>query len=404
MNILNENNRIVDAKYLEELMYSIQIDERVPKNLNSIKKVLNASFDGICKDIIINKDSDTLFGMSVYPSMDSLTQIASLISKGANSKEITKYITTKKIYYIIEIDGNILYNKLYEFTPGEIIAIMLHEIGHVVADTDFYNDLAFAYSNTLYELEKDKSKFDDYKHNRKDMFMAALYVLSAIETTHFKNRSSDDILKEQIADKFVVDNGYGKELSSALAKFSKVYMKSATKTKKDIENEIKLDANVAINLSNAMLRRKDYVDNVLKTEIKKSNSSVLSKLLTNIRDCLKSIRFTTGAPFNKEMVSEGFIDKFKKNPIKISQMDIDELRISAEMMDDWDDKSVLVYKIHKRISQLEKIKLELTKDDQINMCNNYIKQLNTLLSQVMKFKKVDKTYGVFIKYPKGYEG
>ena len=80
------------------------------------------------------------------------------------------------------------------------------------------------------------------------------------------------------------------------------------------------------------------------------------------------------------------------------------------MMEDWDDKSILVYKIHKRLSQLESAIIKLReKNDKdsnylISVAKNYTEQLNKLLKEVMKFKQTKQVYGVFVKYPKGYEG
>ena len=97
--------------------------------------------------------------------------------------------------------------------------------------------------------------------------------------------------------------------------------------------------------------------------------------------------------------------KLYKNPMKISQADIDDLSIQVEMMDDWDDKSVIVYKIHKRLAQLAQASEKYSDDKELlTIIERYRKELNELLKKAMKFKPVQKSYGVFIKYPKGYEG
>ena len=48
MNILNENNRLIDSKYIEELFTDLQLNQNVNSALNSMKKILNKSFQGTC--------------------------------------------------------------------------------------------------------------------------------------------------------------------------------------------------------------------------------------------------------------------------------------------------------------------------------------------------------------------
>lgn len=411
MNILNESNRLVDSKYLEELFTDLQLNIKTDKTLDSIKKVLNTSFSSKCKEIVIGERSQKFYGMCVFPTEDSLKEISKIIiTPSKNSKDITKSITNiserNDISYIVEIDPNLLYNKLYNFNPGELVAILLHEVGHVSADTDFYNDLAMAFRQARFDIDKDKSKFYKYSIDTKDIQLGMVYVLNAIQSTQLINKPNCDrqIEREKIADKFVVDNGYGTSLTSALEKISKIFLNNYKKS--NYEEEIKSDANSAVYLINTFTTRRKYVDSLLDIEIKKSNSGYIKSLLTKVQRYLST--YKEKISMNESSINnlqEGFFEKFKKHPIKVSQMDIDDLRIQAEMMDDWDDKSILVYKIHKRISQLDKTAMELSEDKQaMAIINSYQKQLQELLKEIMKFKVIEKRYGVFLKYPKGYEG
>lgn len=75
------------------------------------------------------------------------------------------------------------------------------------------------------------------------------------------------------------------------------------------------------------------------------------------------------------------------------------------MIDTVDDKMSVVYKIHKRISQLDDSAIAY-KDDRHKMgaINNYRTQLLDLLKKVKDIKIKPKEYGVFVQYPEGYEG
>ena len=140
MNILNENNRLIDSKYIEELFTDLQLNQNVNSALNSMKKILNKSFQGTCEDIYIgNKTNDKkIYGMCVYPTVESLRELSLKIIKydKEQSKEITKFVIVDNIRYIIEIDPNLLYSKFINFTPAELTAVLLHELGHVIYSKD----------------------------------------------------------------------------------------------------------------------------------------------------------------------------------------------------------------------------------------------------------------------------
>lgn len=410
MNILLNENSIIDGKYLEELFIDLQVKDHVDRTLETMRKFINTSFKLNCISVILGEKGNRLYGMCVYPSENSLYKLSELILKETDSKKITKAIANSKIEFVVEIDPNLLYNPMYKFKPDELVAMLLHEIGHVVSDSDFYNDLAFAYRNAVYNLEQNKANVK-IEASSKDIYITMIFVLSAITNTQFSKmprNAEESIIKEEIADKFVVDNGYGKSLVSALDKFSKVYLNNYKRySRAEYERAIQEEANNIAFLNKTFTVRKAYVNSLIDQEVKLSKSSILKRTLDTINKKLKTSIFRECVIREDvdEILDEAFLDKFFKRPLKISQCDIDELKISAEMMEDWDDKSILVYKIHKRLGQLAKAKEKVSNDkEMLALIDGYKKQLDELLAQVMKFKVVEKHYGVFIKYPKGYEG
>lgn len=406
MNILNESNRLLDAKYMEELFTELQLKENIDYTLAQMRKLLDRSFGAHCLEIVIGEGDKELYGMCVYPTETDLREISRLIVSGASTKEMTKFIINKPMMYVLEIDPKILWNRLYNFTPAELTSILLHELGHVTADSDFYNDLMVAYRTALFNIDKDKAKLANERYNKKDIEIGMMYILSAINTTQLAKLHDADgkLHKEQIADKFVVDNGYGKALVSTMDKFTKIYLNNYKKN--DYDREIALEAESFVRLTKMFKDRRKYVISLIDTEIKTSPIKTVKSILKGIKNSLKTVIFHEGVIIDKDIIQEGFIDKFLKSPLKVTQADIDDLRIQAEMMEDWDDKTILVYKIHKRISQLATAKEKCGPDDKyrITIIENYTSQLEKLLHEVMKFKAVEKKYGVFIKYPKGYEG
>lgn len=411
MNILTENKIIVNAKYLEEIFTDMQINKTdLKSNLESIKKILNSSFDDAVCDDVFCKPNTTLskdfIGMCVYPSQNSLMAIAEEIVKKNNTKEMTKLILKSKIHYSVEIDWQLIDNKIYNFKPDELVAMLLHEIGHVTADTDFYCDLLSSYQKAMFQLSKNDELLDK-KYDRKEIYIAMIYVISGINATKLEKNDYNTVLqKEQLADKFVVDNGYGKSLVSAMNKINKNFLnKKSSMYSNSSKTELDNQAEMFFEMNKMFNQRRKYVISLLDNEIKVNKSNIIKNLITKIKDKLKGeVVIHEGVIYDKSFLQESFIDNFKRSPLKVSQCDIDELTIEKEMMEDWDDKSILVYKIHKRIAQLEKTRRE-NKDKSLDIIiNNYMKQLQDLLKETMKFKAVQKSYGVFVKYPKGYEG
>ena len=411
MNILREKKGIeIYAKRLEELITDLISGENEQDVFKSMKKILSKMIEHeVCTDIFIQKNTEStgLYGMSVYLSEYSLSEISRRITNpDIDTKEMTDAIINNcNRTYIIEIDSRIL-EPMYGFKPDEITSILLHELGHVLGDSDFYNEMKMAYEKAMFEFN---DELENEKNNAVKTQLGMIYIMSVIQNTHMSKYTPQQ--KEELADKFVVSCGYGEPLNRAIDKFMK--LNTSMLVKKDIFDISLEEAKVNIYLKNSMRLRKRYVTDLINIEKKKNKSSFVSKVLGNIskffnkeqlHECVAGVDF-----YKYHILDESFLDLFSRNPIKTSQYDIDNLKIEMEMMEDYDDKSVLTYKIHKRIAQLNDAKKKLNPADSnykynMSCISSYINQLEQLLKEVMKFKVVEKKYGVFIKYPKGYEG
>ena len=411
MNVLREKKGIeIYAKRLEELITDLISGENEQDVFKSMKKILSKMIEHeVCTDIFIQKNTEStgIYGMSVYLSENSLLEMSGRITNpDIDTKEMTNAIINNcNRTYIIEIDSRIL-EPMYGFKPDEITSILLHELGHVLGDSDFYNEMKMAYEKAMFEFN---DELENEKSNAVKTQLGMIYIMSVIQNTHMSKYTPQQ--KEELADKFVVSCGYGEPLTRAIDKFMR--LNTSMLVKKDIFDISLEEAKVNIYLKNSMRLRKRYVTDLINTEKKKNKSSFVSKVLGNIskffnkeqlHECVAGVDF-----YKYHILDESFLDLFSRNPIKTSQCDIDNLKIEMEMMEDYDDKSVLTYKIHKRIAQLNDAKKKLNPADSnykynMSCISSYINQLEQLLKEVMKFKVVEKKYGVFIKYPKGYEG
>ena len=96
---------------------------------------------------------------------------------------------------------------------------------------------------------------------------------------------------------------------------------------------------------------------------------------------------------------------------KVTQKDIDLIRVEAEAIDSTDDKVYLMKELHKHIEAAETALKEL--DDpktapNVKQTREELMRLRENMEEVrhfiIDFPIPQKRYGLFIKYPKGFEG
>ena len=72
--------------------------------------------------------------MCIYPSQDEINKITELILEKGSAYDMEKiykeFITTTEKH--VEIDSILLYDQNLNMSAGEVTAILLHELGHVV--------------------------------------------------------------------------------------------------------------------------------------------------------------------------------------------------------------------------------------------------------------------------------
>ena len=178
------------------------IDSDGRKGLDKLKKELNNFFkDSTCKDILFTRSDTLFFGMCVYPQVDEelITEILQDEKKVRFSK------------YTIEIDSKVLHPTL-NITAQELLAMVLHEVGHIVND-----------SGPVDEVRKAIALYLTKKGDALNIPKSAQYytILSyGIKDTVRRMTSMLFIYKdgEVLADEFVHMCGYGNELNSIFEK------------------------------------------------------------------------------------------------------------------------------------------------------------------------------------------
>lgn len=394
--------------YVEECIGSLDFDNiKNPNNkkfIETIIRFLNREYGNIsnCVDIKIvpNKTSE-IFGMMVAPSNEEIQRIVSQITSSSNDKKDYEIGVTK---YIIEIDSK-LGSPMLNLTSGEITAILLHELGHIIMNSKFIEDMNLMYAEAMSKSMHGPTKVSQASENLAAMLFAYNYITKHQLCNEIKNLSV-----ERDADKYVVQTGYGEELSDALDKFSKYYNVSYLTINKNAsvsKANDKKDAKLYVEYAKSFDTRKNFVRQLLDSEIKevspisfywKSFLSSAMNMYTNVLNKLK---------INHEVVHESLIARLLGITPSVSRKDVDEIEIEVQMIENYQDKMYLMRKINNKIDDIDQalsIAKSINNKQKQSVLLSYKSQLEKLLNTVIKMPIKQKSYEVFVKAPKGYEG
>lgn len=186
--------------------------------LNALKNELNSFFrDSTCKEVIYTLNTDKMFfGMAVIPNI--------------RDEEVYEIIQDDRQIrideYYLELDSK-LFDADLNLNNVEILAILLHEIGHIVNDS---TPIDVVRKNIDVYLTKNREvlKTSDSAHYKA---ILSFGIKDAIRKVTSIFQSDDD---EVIADQFVVACGFGQELESA---FDKI-VKNSYNINKNVDNKI----------------------------------------------------------------------------------------------------------------------------------------------------------------------
>lgn len=195
-------------------------DDHSDTTLIKLKNELNKFFINTkCKQAIYTLNTDKLFfGMRVYPILD-----------GDGAMELlgdTKpHVFTD---YYLELDSK-LFDPMLALDEKELTAILLHEVGHIIYDTETIDevrkqvDMYFVKTNDSIDLNASRSYKELLAYGLKDSVIKVGSIFSKVG-------GYDEI----IADSFVFSCGYGPYLESAMRKITR----SSTFLNKDIDNRL----------------------------------------------------------------------------------------------------------------------------------------------------------------------
>lgn len=424
---MNQNHQRI-LKDIEEAFGEIKRKQDIESNLRSINMSLGKLGIKIKTITIVPAENDEFFGMSVYPShavADRMVQC--MIDKKPMKAYEEIWVSIDD--WIIEIDSKLLYDQKLNTNPQELTAALLHEIGHTIYSNSIPEKLHKTMSYTFLSLP---SEIRIILKNGNKSFKSLFHPMVAQASRNV----SYSLKKELDADKYVVKMGYGQGLETLLQKILMVYGSNfVDNTDRELEQNLKVASNWAKSHATELRLRKDSLRDSVNTITLITPSLYIREIFEDI-----NVKVFKGSPSFDQIVNrenrgkyltessllpddqKGIpcnavleaarntkFDKYGKLE-KVTQHDIDIVSIQIDRIENQNDKIYLLDVIYDYNETLD-LADECLRDGRksaVQMSERQIKDMREDLSElrkrIMNTKITEKSYGVFVKYPAGYEG
>lgn len=339
-------------------------------SLEFLRRCLNETFKGThCRSVIYTNNTDKLFfGMCVMPIISS-AMAKVVVLDGEVPTDMRKE-------YVVEIDS-----KLFEIglTEREVMAILLHEIGHIVLDMD----------QSLEEII-DATQVYVSKNNE---------VLNAVQVANsgslFKFGIEDALRKmgtiftneEKRADAVAAQLGYGRDLESAFTKISR----RSLDLNRDVDNKLVVLQWALRTYKNLNIDRK-YAIRKLNNLIDINGSEVQNSRVKTMLNDIKNIDFKLSKPSLelRENIDEccalnekGLLSIYRRHTDKAMrgiEEDLYELQLMAKATEDRDECLMILRQINSRLSILE----DYLSGDKISDSNR--KRYSAVMNEYLKLR------------------
>lgn len=418
-----KNKYKTDLLELEKCFSELKMGHNQDNSCKQISRILTRMFKQNFKVSVCKNNTNTFFGMTVFPSVNTCETLISAILNSNSHLDGVVEVWKKNEDWNIEIDSIALFDSNLNTNPAELVAILLHEVGHTI----YSNSVPQRLFNVLkYELVNVKMKTRNMFNNSK---LRTLIVPSVVEACSIKMYKFLNTREEMDADKFVVEMGYGPALNNFLEKLLRTKGNSLiNKTEKEAEQDIKAIFAWGVENIDELRSRKTKLRYQLNAQILRTPSLFAKKILGDIRDLF----FGAGAAMKfNQLITEStilkFYDGWKKDAAnevvlefmgnarmgklkKLDVQEIDFIRIKIEQIENHDDRIYLLDIIYHYLEQIELYKEYIAdgKANKVPHSKKFIedseKELMKLKATILKTKIPERRYGMFIKYPNGFEG
>lgn len=376
---------------IEKIMTNLKI-KVTSSGLLDLKNELNRFFrDSKCKEVIYTQNTDKpFFGMCVLPASIKDTTIFDIYN--GEFKRFDEYY--------VEVDSK-LFDSLLGFTTKELVAILLHEVGHVVNNVAVSKNIS---DNLHYYIGKTGVTIDYDKCLEANplMNLAIRRTIRKVTSIFEKNR------EEYVADDFVVKCGYGQALNSA---FEKIIKNRGSLGGGDGKFIVLL---WSLSVYRDMRLRKRNIISQLEDGKKVEGSKLFQRFYDTTIQSLNRVPNSYGR--ESESVNEAiklvnnssFIKKLKYSSLKSLEDDYYEFNIKINSIEDNVEAMDVLRSINMRIGLVS----EYLDQESPNLTQSEMDKLNTLANKykglrddLVKKGSFDKSvYGLFVKYPNEVSG
>lgn len=358
-------------------------------DLSVIKRELNRFFkDSTCLQVFYTDNTDKMFfGIMVNASIDAEKIYDYLM--GTNGVRISRYS--------LEYDSH-LFNPIMGFTGKELVALTIHEVGHVVNDiTPIEN--ARKYLDEYLAQNNETIRMSD-SHHYKEILVYALKDFVMKDRSAFYTSDVDEVL----ADDFVRSYNYTRDLESAM---SKIVSKQANlySSKVDKFSTFMWTLGIYRHLGTRRIpaiRALNRAKALTGSRIQKMEMDALTKRIARIDD-YSLMEATAATNMRNKFVAniKSRMKKMRYDTMRSLEDDFYELNMRVRNVEDEDDALYLMRQLNTRISLIDDYvnseDLSPTEAKRWNESLEKFKRIRDDLSQNLIYK--GKSYGLFVQYP-----
>ena len=355
-----------------------------PENLRTIKSELNRFFtDSVCKDVLFTNNTDKMFfGAKVIAMIDADDIYDYLMDNDA--RRIGSYI--------IELDSH-LFDPILDLTPGELTAVVLHEVGHMVADAEPIENARKAL-NVYLAANKDHVKITDSIHYKEILAYGLKDYLSKTRSMFYVGDKS-----EIYADEFAIAYKFDASLRNAYDKI--------------VRNNIKLYENSEISkfivfgwalsiYKNLKIRRIGAIKTLNRAKIltgSRLEQLEIDNVIRRINRIDDSALLESSGAFKLKMKEK--MRKHRIHNLRTVEDTYYELAMRVKNVEEEDEALYIMRQLNNCISIIEDYRSCGECDDyEISQWEDTLKrfmELRQRLSDSVIYK--NKNYGLFINYP-----
>lgn len=417
-----------ELAYLEELVGNIKMEGMTGNHGNDMRamsRVLKRVFDLDIDFRIFNNKTNNFIGMSVYPTVDTIDQLVTSLVRPRTRVQEIEAIWAKTPSWVIEMDSLFLFDPFINSNPREIVAVLLHEIGHIVYSNKVPQRLHKVFRYSIMKSSFNLKRLVQWKRAQKILNFA---ILQACESKSFH---PIPVNPEVEADRFVVKAGYGDALNAFITKLLNTQGNDLlSRTEAELDRDVRAMVSWSLDNIQELEFRKTKLRSMLQTQMLQNPSVFCRQVVAQIKEAFfgdddledNPVKEAYNIPLMKAMesweakklkiIEEGLKSLFDRygRVKKMSQSEIDLIAVEIGRIQTHDDKIFVLDLIYDKLDEVN-IATDLINDkrqDRVPMSKDTLKrfraQLEELRKQTLAVEIQEEQFGLFVRYPKGYEG